>query len=402
MELEGFKDIYQLDGGILKYFEECGGEHYDGDCFVFDQRVGVDPGLSESDHAVCFACQAPLSAAEQEDPRYVRGKSCPHCHVAEEDMLAARIASREAKLREYSNPLPGSVSQENRRTLTIPASHDKRELLESLIDLLPQVSPLELQAWCDAGRFVSYSGVAREKGHVVRAGERVIQVFPPKVEPWVSADIRVVHEDEALIVVRKPAPLPMQEGGPFHRNTLRFLMNLACEPPHIPRAVNCLDTNMTGLVVFARTRHLCRILQRQFVDGGAEGVFLVAVNGQPEKDRFFCDSPIPSGSEPKEGEEVLVLPSRTDFKVLERRDDGTALLEAVARTACTNQVRIHLGRLGFPIVDDPDFTKGRQLDETWAFDGDASPIQVHLRKLSFAHPRTGELVDFEAERPEWA
>ena len=45
MEREGFKNIFQLDGGILKYFEECGGAHYDGECFVFDQRVGVDPSL---------------------------------------------------------------------------------------------------------------------------------------------------------------------------------------------------------------------------------------------------------------------------------------------------------------------------------------------------------------------
>ncbi len=77
MELEGFNNIYQLDGGILKYFEECGGDHYDGECFVFDQRVGVDPGLRESDYAVCFACQAPLDTTDQEDSRYVHGVSCP-------------------------------------------------------------------------------------------------------------------------------------------------------------------------------------------------------------------------------------------------------------------------------------------------------------------------------------
>ena len=97
MEMEGFKHIYQLDGGILKYFEECGGDHYDGDCFVFDQRVGVDPALCETDHAVCFACLAPLDATDQEDPRYVQGKSCPHCFKGEPELLAERIAAREAR-----------------------------------------------------------------------------------------------------------------------------------------------------------------------------------------------------------------------------------------------------------------------------------------------------------------
>ena len=49
MENQGFQEIYQLDGGILKYFEECGGDHYDGDCFVFDKRVVLDPGLQETE-----------------------------------------------------------------------------------------------------------------------------------------------------------------------------------------------------------------------------------------------------------------------------------------------------------------------------------------------------------------
>jgi UPF0176 protein len=51
MEREGFRDVFQLDGGILKYFEECGGAHYDGECFVFDERVGVDPALRETGSA---------------------------------------------------------------------------------------------------------------------------------------------------------------------------------------------------------------------------------------------------------------------------------------------------------------------------------------------------------------
>jgi UPF0176 protein len=76
---EGFSEVYQLEGGILKYFELCGGAHYEGECFVFDRRVGVDPALRETDSVLCFACQMPLTAAEQTDPRYVPDLSCPHC-----------------------------------------------------------------------------------------------------------------------------------------------------------------------------------------------------------------------------------------------------------------------------------------------------------------------------------
>ena len=58
------------DGGILKYFEECGGAHYEGECAVFDRRVGVDPALQETNSELCFNCQMPLTEAEQQDSRY--------------------------------------------------------------------------------------------------------------------------------------------------------------------------------------------------------------------------------------------------------------------------------------------------------------------------------------------
>ncbi len=79
---EGFEQVFQLEGGILKYFEACGGAHYEGECFVFDRRVGVDANLRETDSVLCFACQMPLTAAEQRDPRYVPDLSCPHCAPA--------------------------------------------------------------------------------------------------------------------------------------------------------------------------------------------------------------------------------------------------------------------------------------------------------------------------------
>ena len=79
MEREGFQNVFQLDGGILKYFEECGGAHYEGECFVFDRRVGLDPALKETHSIMCFRCQMPLTPADQAHPHFVEGKSCPHC-----------------------------------------------------------------------------------------------------------------------------------------------------------------------------------------------------------------------------------------------------------------------------------------------------------------------------------
>jgi len=79
MEREGFKKIFQLDGGILDYFKECGDAHYEGECFVFDRRVGVDGALQETSSTMCFACQMPLTFEDQRHPHYKVEKSCPHC-----------------------------------------------------------------------------------------------------------------------------------------------------------------------------------------------------------------------------------------------------------------------------------------------------------------------------------
>ena len=76
---EGFQDVRQLEGGVLGYFEEMGGAHWDGDCFVFDRRVAVDPELNVTGAEVCFACREPLNVGELESPLYVPAVSCPYC-----------------------------------------------------------------------------------------------------------------------------------------------------------------------------------------------------------------------------------------------------------------------------------------------------------------------------------
>jgi UPF0176 protein len=73
MQQQGFTDVYQLDGGILKYFEECQGEYYDGECFVFDKRVALDKKLNETQTTQCFACRMPLKEALKDD------EPCPYC-----------------------------------------------------------------------------------------------------------------------------------------------------------------------------------------------------------------------------------------------------------------------------------------------------------------------------------
>jgi UPF0176 protein len=75
----GYESVYQLEGGILKYFEKVGGAHYTGDCFVFDHRTALNPRLQETETRQCFACRAVVTPREQLSPLYIEGKSCPHC-----------------------------------------------------------------------------------------------------------------------------------------------------------------------------------------------------------------------------------------------------------------------------------------------------------------------------------
>jgi UPF0176 protein len=82
MQNIGFDSVYQLEGGILKYFEEVGGDHYTGDCFVFDERTALNPKLEPSVAIECEACHAVVTPRQQLSPLFIAGKSCPHCASA--------------------------------------------------------------------------------------------------------------------------------------------------------------------------------------------------------------------------------------------------------------------------------------------------------------------------------
>ncbi len=75
----GFEDVRQINGGILNYFEKTDGDYWNGECFVFDRRVGVDVNLNETASEMCWACRAPLSVEEQKSLDFVQGVSCPYC-----------------------------------------------------------------------------------------------------------------------------------------------------------------------------------------------------------------------------------------------------------------------------------------------------------------------------------
>ncbi|MEJ2795109.1 rhodanese-related sulfurtransferase [Iodobacter sp. LRB] len=109
---EGFEEVFHLKGGILKYLETVKQEEskWEGDCFVFDNRVTVRHDLSEGDFDLCHACRQPVSAEERQSPHYVAGISCPHCwnSLSEKTRNGARERQKQielAKKRNQPNPL---------------------------------------------------------------------------------------------------------------------------------------------------------------------------------------------------------------------------------------------------------------------------------------------------------
>ena len=75
----GFENVKQLQGGVLEYFKDTDASHWDGDCFVFDDRVAVDKGLNETEYVMCYSCREPLTAEEVRSADYKVDDYCPYC-----------------------------------------------------------------------------------------------------------------------------------------------------------------------------------------------------------------------------------------------------------------------------------------------------------------------------------
>jgi len=97
---QGFEEVYHLEGGILKYLEDVPEEEslWQGDCFVFDDRVTVNHKLEKGDYDQCHACRLPITDEDKQSPLYQRGVSCPHCYDKTTDEQKQRFAEREKQI----------------------------------------------------------------------------------------------------------------------------------------------------------------------------------------------------------------------------------------------------------------------------------------------------------------
>jgi UPF0176 protein len=100
MKMRGFDEVYHLEGGILKYLEEIPPTQstWQGECFVFDERVSVGHGLVPGPHELCRSCRWPLSPDEKASPHYIKGVSCAHCHGQRSPEEKAQLAERQRQV----------------------------------------------------------------------------------------------------------------------------------------------------------------------------------------------------------------------------------------------------------------------------------------------------------------
>jgi len=246
----------------------------------------------------------------------------------------------------------------------------------------------------------------------VRAGEVIVLRRPAPVEPDVPRRFDILYEDDSVMVIDKPAGLPMHTTAKFWRNTLVALLR-ELYPDEQMEIAHRIDRETSGVLLIARNRTAASFLTRAFARRAVDKTYLALVKGQPP-DTGRIDVPLrlldtrthimmgaASGAEPG-------LPAVTSFSVI-RRLTAHALCEAKPMTGRQHQIRVHFASLGHPIVGDKLYGASEALfmracdegvtDELLAcFDGLARHA-LHAHRLSFPHPVRKQTVTVESPLP---
>ncbi len=292
--------------------------------------------------------------------------------------------------------LPGSVPYTNRRRLSVGGPYDGLPLREFLA---LRHRHIDADVWIRAlrERRLEVDGRAvTSMLQPVRAGNVLVHVLHGEVEPAVNAALRVLHEDEALLVLSKPAPLPVHPSGRFNKNTVLGLLAAACGGLRV-HPVHRLDADTTGVLVLAKSVLAARSLGAQFEARTVRKRYLTLVHGRVQPRRFEVDAPVSQGPDRMGKRTAGAGASALTQLWTLRHTDEASLLAAWPRSGRTNQIRVHLAHVGHPIVGDRVYGP----DAAAEFQS-GGPLRLHADALTLRHPLSDETVCFVAERPAWA
>ncbi len=276
---------------------------------------------------------------------------------------------------------------------------------QALAKMFPEHSRSRLQNWLREGHIRLDTRAAKPK-QKIWGGEKV--EIRPQPSPDESAfrpeaiALDVVHEDETVLVVNKPAGLVVHPGSGNWRGTLlNALLEHAPAVASIPRAgiVHRLDKDTSGLLVVAKTLPAQTDLVRQLQARTVKRDYLALVHGVVKSDGEVSAA---LGRHPRDRVRMAVVaggkPALTRYRVLKRFVHAT-LLECSLETGRTHQIRVHLQSIGHPLVGDRVYRDRRTARAQPALD--AFPRQaLHAARLAFVHPASGKTARFEAPLPE--
>lgn len=269
-----------------------------------------------------------------------------------------------------------------------------------LVAAVPALSRSRIQDLIKEGH-VTLNGLATKSSARLRAGDAVSLAEPPPVPTDTAAEaiaLDVLFEDDDLIVINKPAGMVVHPAAGNWSGTLVNALLHHCPAlsgiggEQRPGIVHRLDKETSGCIVAAKNDAAHQTLARQFAGREVTKIYLALVAGRLARKSGIIETPI--GRHPVQRKKMTVLPAgrgrlaKTSYRVLNELVDGT-LVECTLHTGRTHQIRVHLKHLGHPLLG----------DEVYGKRGRFSRQMLHAWRLGFAHPRTGERMNFESPIP---
>jgi 23S rRNA pseudouridine1911/1915/1917 synthase len=294
-------------------------------------------------------------------------------------------------------------------TFDVPNELDGQRLDRFLVWRIPRLTRSragEITRACA----VLADGTRRSPSDRVRAGETVLLVRERFVEPDAPREFAVIHQDAQVVVVDKPAGLPIHPSATYHRNTLTNLL-LERFGEGGPRIVHRLDKETSGIVVCGMPGPPMVLLNRQFESREVEKGYLAIVRGRIEADEGVIDSamrPVTSGLHLLMEVHPEGLSARTAYRVVERRASAT-LVHLFPETGRQHQLRVHLASIGHPIVGDKLYGPEREAAFLEHIETGMTPEllarlgharhALHAHRVVFLHPGTNERTAFTSPLP---
>jgi 23S rRNA pseudouridine1911/1915/1917 synthase len=304
--------------------------------------------------------------------------------------------------------------------LSVPEPNAGERLDRFLATAQTDLSRSRLQALIRGGH-VQVNGRIARASHRLRGGDSILLALPdPEPEsPPLAPEARplaVVHEDEWLMVLDKPAGLVVHPGAGVRTGTL--VHALLHHHPAIagvggadrPGIVHRLDKDTSGLMVIAKHPRTYRALVQAIAGREVTRVYQALVWGAPHVDSGRIEGAI--GRDPRHRKRMAVVrrggrPAVTHWRVLERFGSVATLLEARLETGRTHQIRVHLAWSGHPVVGDPTYRQGKKKLSLSARERSLAAALVealdrqalHASELELTHPLTGARLRFSAPVP---